>query len=148
MLRSLMMANGFEALFGVSVKSTEDPPAAVRARRRPPSAQTFILSFICPQYIPAWNKQPVPEKVALLATVIFHRARDPHVRRVCVDARLRMLERGRRVLETYLNFGRTNGLAAERLASPDSSLVRLGFVLRQWRLFEWGLLHTGLREWQ
>ena len=55
--------------------------------------------------------------------------------------------RARLVLEAmYLFFGWTTGLPADRLTSPDPSLVRRGFVLRQRHLFEWGLLHADLWE--
>jgi hypothetical protein len=56
--------------------------------------------------------------------------------------------RARLILEAmYLFFGWATGLPADRLTSPDQSLVRRGFVLRQRQLFEWGLLHADLWVW-
>jgi hypothetical protein len=55
--------------------------------------------------------------------------------------------RARLILEgMYLFFGWSTGLPADQLTSPDALLARRGFVLRQRRLFEWGLLHSDLWE--
>jgi len=46
----------------------------------------------------------------------------------------------------YFFFQRATRLPAARLTPPDESLRRSGFVLRERRVFEWGLLHSDL--WQ
>lgn len=46
----------------------------------------------------------------------------------------------------YFFFQRATGLPAARLTPPDECLGRNGFVLRERRVFEWGLLHSDL--WQ
>jgi ubiquinone/menaquinone biosynthesis C-methylase UbiE len=46
----------------------------------------------------------------------------------------------------YLFFGWATALPAARLTPPDEMLTKHGFVLRERRVFEWGLLHSDL--WQ
>jgi ubiquinone/menaquinone biosynthesis C-methylase UbiE len=53
--------------------------------------------------------------------------------------------RARAILEVmYLFFRWTAGLPATHLTPPDSFLARHGFLLRDRRTFDWGLLHSDL----
>ena len=55
--------------------------------------------------------------------------------------------RARLILEgMYLFFGWATALPAERLTPPDELLAKNGFVLKERRVFDWGLLHSDL--WQ
>jgi ubiquinone/menaquinone biosynthesis C-methylase UbiE len=55
--------------------------------------------------------------------------------------------RARLILQAmYLFFRWAAGLPAVRLTPPDLLLARSGFVLRDRRIFEWGLLHSDLWE--
>jgi hypothetical protein len=55
--------------------------------------------------------------------------------------------RARLILETmYLFFRWMAGLPAARLTPPDKALAEAGFVLRERRFFDWGLLHSDLWE--